>query len=169
MHDDDNCRSYIDHLAAEHRRIHRMRREMQSAIVDSVVPDEEPSFAYVVRILTRLREELEKHFSEEEAGGCLEEAVCRCPRLAADAKRIETEHPAILAEINDLIEKATNLQPNNQNQFAIQQGVNRLCRGLRAHEAAENQLLSQGFGLPVNGEHNEPTPVSDSWSAVSRK
>ena len=64
-------------------------------------------------------------------------------------------NPAILAEVNDLIEKATNLPANNQNQFAIQQEFDRLYRRLRAHEAAENQLLAQGFGMPVNGTEEQ--------------
>jgi hypothetical protein len=109
-----------------------------------------------------LYDELKQHFAEEDAGGCLEEAVCHCPRLAAEAKRIEAEHPAILAEVNGLIEQGTNLPANNQNQFAIQQAFYRLYQRIRVHEAAENHLLAQGFGMPVNGdEHDEQPQVLD--------
>src|SRR6187431_766552 len=101
MRDEVTCRSYVDHLVAEHRRLHVMLREMRNAIVRSVEPGEDPSFARVVQILKQLYAELKQHFAGEDAGGCLEEAVSRCPRLSTDAKRIEAEHPAILAEVND--------------------------------------------------------------------
>jgi hemerythrin len=159
---DEQRRSYVDHLGAEHRRLHKMLSDMRFAIASSVEPDEDPSFSSVVRILRQLYQELEHHFSEEDAGGCLEEAVCHCPRLSTGAKRIGSEHPAILAEVNDLIEQAATVPANSQNQFGIQQAFDQLCRRLRAHEAAENQLLSQGFGIPVNGgERDESAGVLD--------
>src|SRR5262245_18549708 len=89
MSNEAKCNSYIDHLVAEHRRLHAMLREMQSAINHSVEREEESSFARVIRILTKLQAELHQHFGEEETGCCLEEAVCRCPRLSSDAMKIE--------------------------------------------------------------------------------
>jgi len=86
MHDDQECRCYVDHLIAEHRRLHALLRHMRAEIAHSVSPDEQPSFNGVARVLARLREELEQHFAQEEGGGCLDEAVSRCPRLAGEAK-----------------------------------------------------------------------------------
>lgn len=159
MRDDNESRSYVDHLLAEHRRLHQMLRQMRAAILGSVQPDAAPSFAEVARVLARLHDELEHHFAQEEGGGCLDEAVSLCPRLAAEAKRIEAEHPAIMAEVTRLIDLAKTLQPTARNQMTIQHGFDRLYQWLRSHEKAENELLAQGFGMAVNGDESEQAPL----------
>lgn len=162
MSDYDECRCYVDHLAAEHRRLHRTLRQMRAAIAGSVEPDVSPTFAEVARILGRLRDELELHFTEEEAGGCLDEAISRCPRLASEVKRIEGEHPAILAEVDRLIDQVTHSTPTVLNQIDIQHAFERLYQRLIAHEKAENQVLAQGLGISVNGDENgRPTLILD--------
>jgi hemerythrin len=159
MRDDIECRCYVDHLIAEHRRLHKLLRQTRSAIVSSLEPDVEPSFAEIARVLARLRGELEQHFAQEERGGCLEEAVSRCPRLATEAKRIEAEHPQILADLDRLLSDAQELPPTRPNQLAIQHAYDRLHQRLRIHEKAENNLLAQGFGVVVNGEENGQTTL----------
>lgn len=162
MYENCECRCYVDHLIAEHRRLHKLLRQMRAAIVRSVQIDSDPSFDELLQILARLRDELEQHFAQEAAGGCLEEAVSRCPRLAPEAQRIEAEHPQILTDLDRLINEAQTLQPTAQNQVAIQREFDSLYQRLRAHEKAENNVLAQGFGVAVNGEENErPTSLPD--------
>src|SRR5262245_14180241 len=151
MRDDPECRCYVNHLIAEHRRLHALLRQMRVEMAHSVSPDEQPSFAGVKRALTRLREELTRHFAEEEGGGCLDEAVSRCPRLSDEERRIEAEHPVILAKVDRLIEHAMDLPPNLQNQIALKDAFDELCAQLCAHEGAENALLEEGFGANFNG------------------
>ena len=159
MRDDQECRCYVDHLIAEHRRLHSLLRQMRAEIAHSVVPDEQPSFNGVARVLARLREELEQHFAQEEGGGCLDEAVSRCPRLAGEAKRIEAEHSQVLAEIDRLVAQTHKLPPTHPNQLALQREFDRLYQKLREHERAENTLLAQGFGVNVNGDENGHKPL----------
>jgi iron-sulfur cluster repair protein YtfE (RIC family) len=159
MRDDQECRCYVDHLIAEHRRLRSLLRQMRAEIAHSVGPDELPSFAGVARVLSRLREELEQHFAQEEGGGCLDEAVSRCPRLAGEEKRIEAEHPQILAEIDRLVAQTKTLPPTHPNQLTVQREFDTLCHQLRDHEKAENTLLAQGFGVPVNGDDVGQKPL----------
>jgi len=154
MFDDQECGSYVNHLISEHRRLHTVLRQMRAAITQSLGSAEQPSFAEVTQILDRLRQELEHHFAQEEGGGCLDEAVSRCPRLAGEAKRIEAEHPMLLADVSRLSEEAKTLPPSPENQTVIQDEFDKLCQRLRTHEKAENVLLAQGFGMTVNGEEN---------------
>jgi iron-sulfur cluster repair protein YtfE (RIC family) len=154
MRDDPECRCYVNHLIAEHRRLHSLLRHLRVEMAHSLGPDEQPSFAGVQQVLTRLRRELQQHFAEEDAGGCLDEAVSRCPRLAGEAKRIEAEHPQILAELDRLIAQSQTLPPTHPNQLALQREFDRLCQQLREHEKAENTLLSLGFGVTVNGDES---------------
>lgn len=163
MRDDYQCRAYINHLVAEHRRLNGMLRKMQHAIVESVQPDDQPSFRAAQQILVQLREELSQHFSEEDGGGCLEEAVSSCPSLSADAKGVEAQHPEILADVDALIEKVAGWPATVQNQVALQHDFAALCDKLHAHEAAENRILARGFGRSVNGDGTEePSLLRDS-------
>jgi hypothetical protein len=105
-----------------------------------------------VGILRRLREELSHHFAEEEAGGCLEEAVSQCPRLGPEATRIEAEHGELLAQMDQLIAQAMDLDDSVANRVAFDHALEDLRRQLLAHEAAENDVLRQGFGTNLNGD-----------------
>ena len=159
MRDDTDCRCYVDHLIAEHRRLHGCLRQMRVALAHSLGSGDSPSFAPVEHSLSRLREELARHFAEEDAGGCLEEAVSRCPRLAAEAGRIEAEHPQILADLDRLAAKTRQLAATHEHQLAVERDFERLCQRLREHEKAENSLLAQGFGIAINGEDTARRPL----------
>ena len=80
MRDYDECRTYVEHIIAEHRRLHRMLRLARSAIIASGGPDRDATGTDVTRVLRQVREELAHHFAEEEEGGCLDEAVSHLGR-----------------------------------------------------------------------------------------
>jgi len=151
MCDQTECRTYVNHVLAEHRRLHGILQKARSAILQTSGPDRDVTLAHVAQILKQVRGELGHHFAEEEAGGCMEEAVSRCPRLAADVKRIEQEHPTLLAEIDRLIATAEDGPADLQNRIALEHGFDELCTELHAHEAAENAVLRAGFGV-ANGD-----------------
>ena len=159
MREDQDCRCYIDHLFAEHRRLHALLKQMRAAIAQSVGPDETPSFAAAQRTLALLHQELAHHFAQEESGGCMDEAVSRCPRLAGEEHRIEGEHSQILAELDQLIAQTKSLPPTHANQLAVQRAFDRLCQRLHDHERAENGLLAQGFGLAASGDESAQRPL----------
>jgi hypothetical protein len=98
-----------------------------------------------------VRDELEHHFAEEESGGCMEEAVARCPALSAEADRIEAEHPELLHDVDRLIAQAVDGSHTTEKRVALEEAFDELCRNIDAHEKAENVLLRQGFGANVNG------------------
>jgi len=146
----DECRCYVDHLIAEHRRLHRMLRLAHSAMIHANVPDHDATTADIVRVLRQVREELAHHFAEEEGGGCLEEAVSHCPTLSADSRRIEAEHPQLLQSIDRLIAQAKDCDQSVETRIELERGFDEFCSQLNAHEAAENVLLRQGFGANLN-------------------
>ena len=152
MRDYNECRCYVEHLIADHRRLHRMLRLAQTAIVANGCPDRDATCADIVQVLQHVREELQHHFAQEEGGGCLDEAVSRCPGLSAEASRIETEHPQLLENVDRLIAQALDCDQSLENRLALERGFDDLCRQLDAHEGAENALLRKGFGANVNGD-----------------
>lgn len=161
MRNDEETGCYVNHLVAQHKRLHGILRDMRRAIVASLHQGDSPTFSTIDPLLVRMRDEVASHFREEEAGGCLDEAVSRCPSLSSTARRIEAEHPHLLEQIDRLCEKARSLPPTPPNQEAIQCDVDTLTRELLAHEAAENRLLAQGFGNLVNGEDADELAATD--------
>lgn len=158
----DECRCYVEHLIAEHRRVHRMLRQASSTMVQAFRPDHDATNADIVHCLQLVREQLSHHFSEEEGGGCLDEAVSRCPSLSAEARRIEAEHPVLLARIDGLMAQALDADGSLEKRVTISREFDELCRQLDAHEAAENALLRKGFGANVNSSENgSPTLMYD--------
>jgi hemerythrin len=162
MDNADECRCYVEHLLAEHRRLHGLLRSVRTTIVESRGPDGDVSSADIVRALRQLREELKHHFIEEEAGGCLDEAVSRCPRLSAEDRRIEAEHPRLLEGVDRLIAQALDSDESVEKRVALGMAFDELRRHLESHEAAENTLLRQAFGTNFNGdEYPQPTLIQD--------
>jgi hypothetical protein len=163
MRDLEECRPYVDHLLAEHRRVRRMIGQAHRAIVHSGGPDHDVSVEEIVRVLRLLREELAHHFREEEAGGCLDEAASMCPRLSPEVQRLAAEHAELLAAIDALIAHAHDLDQSILCRIDFGHSFDNLCRQLHAHEAAENAVLRQGFGTNVNGEERA---VVQQWADV---
>jgi hypothetical protein len=162
MHSYDECRCYVEHFIAEHRRLHRMLCLARSAIVASGGPDRDSTAADIVRVIRQVRDELEHHFAQEEGGGCLDEAVSLCPSLSAEARRIEAEHPQLLTRVDALIADALDYDQSPEKQLALGREFEELCRQLEAHEAAENALLRKAFGEAMNGAVNaQPTLTYD--------
>lgn len=152
----DECRCQVDHLIAEHRRLHRMLRVARNAIMPLGAATGNVPGADIVKLLGEVREELEHHFAQEEGGGCLEDAVSRCPSLSDEARRIKAEHPQLLESIDRLIAQAQDADRSVQGRIAVAREFDELCAQLDAHEGAENALLRKGFGTNVNGTAERP-------------
>lgn len=160
MRADDECRSYVDHLIAEHKRLHRMLRVARNAIMPPSSATGNVPAADIGKLLGDVRGELQHHFAQEEEGGCLEEAVSRCPSLSGEARRIEAEHPQLMESIDRLIAQARDADRSVQARLAIARQFDELCAQLNAHEGAENALLRKGFGANFTGAADGSNPKS---------
>lgn len=156
----DECRCYVDHLIAEHRRLHRMLRVARNAIMPQGSASGNVPATDIAKLLGEVREELQHHFAQEEGGGCLEEAVSRCPSLSDEVRRIEAEHPLLLVSIDRLIAQARDSDRSVPGRIAVAREFDKLCAQLDAHEGAENALLRKGFGVNINGAAERPHPES---------
>jgi hypothetical protein len=154
---DDEPNPFVEHLRAEHHRLHAMLRQTRSVFLQSGGPDRDATTADIVRVLRQVRSELAHHFEDEEAGGCLEEAASRCPRLSGEVNRVQAEHPELLRHIDRLIAQAQDSCDTLVGRLAFARDFDELCKLLHAHEAAENDILRQGFGRLVNGESESHT------------
>ena len=154
MRDYNESQCYVQHLVAEHRRLHRMLRSARAAMVARRRARPRRDVRRHCSRLRQVRSELEHHFAQEESGGCLDEAASRVPGLSGEAKLIELEHPRLLENVDRLIAQAMDCDQSLVNRLSLERGFDELCRQLDAHEGAENAVLRKGFGVNVNGNES---------------
>src|SRR6266850_3554698 len=102
-------RVYVDHLLAEHRRLDHLISRTVATLPSWDDTDAATWLPGMMAGLTAIREELAHHFQEEEAGGCLEEAVAHCPGLSSEVAQVEADHAKLLADLDELIQRAGQL------------------------------------------------------------
>jgi hemerythrin-like domain-containing protein len=159
MHDSSD-EAYVQHLRSEHRRLHRLMRQTLAALPQWEDASEGNWAPVMLRGLKAIREELAAHFRIEEAGGCLEEAVSRCPSLAPQAAQVLQEHRSLLADLDQLIQRVTALrQPTAAAAHALSDELHAVLRRLNHHERLENRIVQQAFGLSVEDEESWQPPV----------
>lgn len=153
MRDLQDCLPYVKHLRMEHRRLNEVLRQTSSIFVSTASPRRNDIRGQLVNSLTDLRADLAHHFAEEESGGCMEEAVSRCPGLSLDAKKVVAEHGRLLEKLDSVLQHAARLHFDAARVDALEQEFQSFAELLKHHEAAENRILQMGFG--ANGECEE--------------
>ena len=151
---------YIAHLKAEHRKIDDVVKRIQAWLLLESPPAPEHSECDRLEILKRqlgsLRNLLKGHFEEEEAGGCVEEAISRNPSLSSAAGELESEHRGLLAQLDRMIENVTRAGFATGTAAAFEDAFNMFAKELYDHETRENRILEQGFNVtPDNGGRND--------------
>lgn len=143
--------AYARHLLGEHRRLHQMLVRVEeswpateSGRRDAVL------IARLHSAARELRDELAKHFAEEEAGGVLEEAVSRNPELGPEESRLVQDHASLLADLDAMIARLQSGRDAGELPQDVEQEFQRLTKRLHEHEAAENRILARGFRIEVH-------------------
>ena len=129
----------MGHILAQHRELHAQLVAMRECLAG---PGR--CAAALRETLERLRHHLSGHFRQEEAGGFLEESIARMPRLATAARTVMAQHPALLAELDDLIaslEKADSAAAWDR----IADAAERFTQHLLDHERNENAVVQEGY------------------------
>ncbi|MBI1903447.1 MAG: hemerythrin domain-containing protein, partial [Planctomycetia bacterium] len=139
-------------LLRDHQELNRELRTVQSLLHKETEPSDVQHAAAAAAELKALRARLARHFTEEEQGGCIEEAVCRQPQLAGRARELEKQHPELLAELDRIIGLVDRPQPVPPAALAR---FDAFLRTLLTHEAEENRIVSQGFNLCEASEEGE--------------
>lgn len=149
MNNTTNEPTYVAHMRLEHRRLNEMVLKIEAKLPKAA--QTEPAavdVSQLLPLLTALRDELASHFNEEERGGCLEEAACRCPSLGQEVTSVLHEHPALVADLERII-AAIGAPSSAARSREIHQEFEGFAAALRAHEEAEDHILESGFGAAV--------------------
>ena len=140
----------LGHLLAEHRDLFHLMHSVQLAFAMAGQPRPE-SRADVLESLHHLREHLGDHFAQEELGGFLEEAMTRMPRLSAAVRSIVAQHPALLAELDRVIDDLTIVEKSGggaagaKSWSAAVHAFEAFAADMAAHERSENMVVQEGY------------------------
>ncbi len=144
--DQNHTQPMLGTIRREHRELNRMLRGITQQLAQTpgqrVLHDAHHQLG---DRLHALRSHLQRHFSQEDCGGCIDEAVARAPRLAAEASTLEHQHPELLLSLDTVIAEFEHRPTSVANWQFVADQFAQFSRKLLAHEATENRILSQGF------------------------
>lgn len=133
----------LGHVLAEHRelftRMHGLKTAFNAPPPSAARADEARA------ALADLREHLRVHFEQEEQGGFLEESIARVPRLAPAATAIMRQHPALLAELDALIEMLARDDISAETWARAGRAYEHFSTTMQAHERSENAVVQEGY------------------------
>jgi hypothetical protein len=143
-HEHEDCRAFVDHVRLQHRRLNQMIERLRPLVHGAAGC--ESAFDDAKQLLGDLRDQFARHVAEEVGGGCLEEAVCRCPRLARQGHDVNEQFPRIQAEISRMAAKFTDCRRLGSSGRMVEQELEQLARDLSQLESDERHLLREAFG-----------------------
>jgi hypothetical protein len=144
MNDSDASQAYVEYLHHEHMRLNNRLVQIEHELAGwAERPDEVVTKTHITRQIEELREELQRHFREEEAGGCLEEAASQCPSLGPQTVELLQEHVLLSRELGEIVAQA---YQSSARPACVATSFQAFADRLRGHEAAENRVLQMGFG-----------------------
>jgi hypothetical protein len=138
----------LAHVLAEHRDLYCKMTAIRSAFAVAQVPTREQVLQLETAVRC-LREHLQHHFAQEEAGGFLEEAIARMPRLASAATAILSQHPELLCELDGLADNLREMLMTGDISANTWQQARRdyecFAVHMQAHERSENAVVQDGY------------------------
>ena len=149
MRDLSECQTYVMHMRLEHRHINEAVHDVVSLFSTETAANSKELVEQLAQKLRVLRAELAKHFAEEDAGGCIEEAISHCPSVSQAATTLEGQHSLLLAHLDRLIEQ-TRKRTTDEDPSQLQVNINDFAKQLNAHESLENQIMQDAFGTGVD-------------------
>lgn len=127
----------------EHHDIGFERERLDAAFRVTAAPDYR-RIRRVLPVASALRDRLARCFAREEAGGYLEEATIRLPRLSVPAKQLQQRRGELLTTLQELIVGLTNCA-SQEDWDVLHHRYVQLSQHMREHEAAEMELLERAF------------------------
>lgn len=134
----------LGHVLAEHRDLFNLMHSVETVFAASGPPTPERRAA-ALESLHMLRDHLADHFTQEERGGFLEEAMTRVPRLSAAVRSIVAQHPALLAELDRVIEELGIVTAGADSWPRAAHAFDAFATHMSAHERSENAVVQDGY------------------------
>lgn len=156
MSEHEDCRTYTDHIRLQHRRFRQLIESLRPLVCGAAGC--ESAFDDAKQLLGDLADSFARHVSEEAGGGCIEEAICHCPRLAQQARDISAQYPKIRAAIERIAANFTGCDRLGTSSRMVEQELDQLARDLDRLESEERYILREAFGTDesFSSVHSRP-------------
>ena len=136
---------YVQALA-ERRALHTAVEGLRKFVADrSSSKATKPQVAELRRCIEKLCDHLARHVTEETAGGCLEEASARNPKIAAEAETLQRQYRDFLKTAEKLRSNAERPSLTAEAWNALRSDCDHFVERLRENEAGESALLQNAF------------------------
>jgi hemerythrin len=146
---------YLEQALADHRDLHRRIATLRCRLECCVENVTKSDFDNAVASLRDLRNRLQAHFAREEAGGYLDEAISRMPRLASKADRLQRQHAQFVTWADRILQRAVVAEPWQSAWEELRDEFSRLAARIETHEYAEDELLSKAFNVAVDAPRSD--------------
>jgi hypothetical protein len=134
----------LGHVLAEHRDLFNLMQSVRTMFAAAGSPTPECR-ADVLAALHLLRDHLGDHFAQEERGGFLEEAMSRVPRLSSAVRSIVAQHPALLVELDRVIDELGIVTAGTDSWPRASHAFDEFAKHMTAHERSENAVVQEGY------------------------
>lgn len=136
---------YLQALA-ERRALHSAAERLRKFVADgSTAKATKTHSAELRRYLEEMCSHLARHVAEETAGGCLEEASARNPKVAAEAETLQRQYCEFLKTAKKLRAVAEHPSLAADAWNALRSDCVQFAERLREYEAGESALLQNAF------------------------
>lgn len=136
---------YVQALA-ERRALHTAVEGLRKFVADSSIANTTKNqVAELRRCIEKLCNQLARHVAEETAGGCLEEASARNPKIAAEAESLQRRYLEFLKAAEKLRSIAESPRLTADAWNALRSDCLQFADRLREYEAGESVLLQNAF------------------------
>ena len=144
MFEHDECRAYIDHVRLLFRHLNQMVDQLKAKVNEatgSVAACEDAR-----HLVTDIADKFGAYAAEEKGGGCIDEAVCRCPRLAPQEQEINAQYPKVQEIIERIGRMLAGCDVLGTSGRSVKESVRQLDEALNKLESNERYLLREAFG-----------------------
>lgn len=136
---------YVQALA-ERRALHTAVERLRKLVADRSVSNvTNTQAAELRRCIGKLCDHLARHVAEETAGGCLEEASARNPKIAAEAEVLQRKYRDFLKTAENLRSIAERPSRTADAWNALRSDCDQFAERLREFEPGESALLQNAF------------------------
>jgi hypothetical protein len=146
MKNESTCLTFLKKLQVDHRHLDSELLKIRAAFHMALErPRDSAERRHVAQALRVLRDQLERHFQQEENEGCLWEAASYNATLCGAVKQVLGQHPLILNHIDSIIAEVENNETKADWAAPALQGFDNLARVLAEHEQRESMILERSL------------------------
>jgi hypothetical protein len=146
MKNETTCLTFLKQLQVDHHHLDTEVLKIRAAFHKALDrPCGSIERQHVAQSLRVLRDQLRRHFQQEENEGCLWEAASYNTTLCSDVKQVLGQHPLIMDHIDSIVAAVENNSTKADWAVPALEQFDKLARILAEHEQRESIILERSL------------------------